>query len=456
MAQESNNQTHWGFVTLIALAAGMAGLLYGYDTSCISGAIGFLKDLYHLSPAMEGLITSSIMIGGVVGVTFSGFLSDRFGRRKILMIGAILFFFAALLSAFTRTPGELIAARIIGGLGIGLSSALAVTYISEVAPANIRGTLSSLYQLLTTIGICVTYFVNLTIVNLHSYNWTLFHGWRWMIGIGALPALLFFIALLFAPESPRWLISKEKVEQGFNILVKINGVKGAQDEMTTIATAIRRDRNSTLAKLFQPGLRRALFIGIFLAFCNQSAGMNVIMYYGPTIFKMAGFGGNSEFMATAGVGVVNMLATIIATTLIDKAGRKPLMMTGSILMTIFSLAIAMMFGGNSGMILLLCVFGFVISFAFSMGPIPWIMIPELFPTYLRARASGICTVILWGANFAVGQFTPMMLSAWGGKMTFIFFMIMNIIGFLGVWKFVPETKDKSLEEIESYFMPKAK
>lgn len=144
MAKENNNQTHWGFVTLIALAAGMAGLLYGYDTSCISGAIGFLKDLYHLSPAMEGLITSSIMIGGVVGVGFSGFLSDRFGRRKILMIGAILFFFAALLSAFTRTPGELITARIVGGLGIGLSSALAVTYISEVAPANIRGTLSSL------------------------------------------------------------------------------------------------------------------------------------------------------------------------------------------------------------------------------------------------------------------------------------------------------------------------
>ncbi|MFC6200625.1 sugar porter family MFS transporter [Lactiplantibacillus nangangensis] len=451
----SKEETHRKFyVILISLAAGMAGLLYGYDTACISGAIGFLKTLYHLSPAAQGFITSSIMIGGVVGVAFSGFLSDRFGRRKILMWGAGLFFIAALLSAATHSPAELIGARIIGGIGIGLASSLATTYISEVAPAAIRGTLSSLYQLLTTIGIALTYFVNLLIVNQGGYHWGEVTGWRWMLGIGAVPALLFFIALVVAPESPRWLIQHTKVEAGFNILVKINGQAGAQNEMTEIATAIRRDRNSTLAKLFQPGLRRALGIGIFLAFCNQAAGMNVIMYYGPQIFQTAGFGGNSQFMATAGIGVVNMLATIGATLMIDRAGRKKLLMVGAGLLTAWSAAIAYAFASGNGLLLLVSLFGFVISFAISMGPIPWIMIPELFPTYLRARASGICTVFLWGANWAVGQFTPVMLNAWGGRNTFIFFALMNVIIFVGVHFFVPETKDKTLEEIEAFFWPK--
>lgn len=442
------------FLILISLAAGMAGLLYGYDTACISGAIGFLKSLYQLSSMAQGMITASIMIGGVIGVAFSGTLSDHWGRRRVLRYGALIFAIASLLSAFTQTPTQLIITRIVGGTGIGLASSLATTYISEIAPAKIRGTLSSLYQLLTTIGIALTYFVNLIIVNLGTYQWSMFHGWRWMIGIGSLPAILFFIALLIAPESPRWLIQHAHIDEGFNILEKINGRQEAERQMADIASSIRREQHASLQKLFQPGLRRALLIGLFLAFLNQAAGMNVLMYYGPTIFKNAGFGGNAEFMATAGVGVVNVIATIFATLMIDRAGRRKLLIIGEALLTICSATIMIAFHINSALLMLIGIFAFVISFAISAGPIPWIMIPELFPTYLRSRASGICTVLMWGCNWAIGQFTPVMLNSWGGANTFMFFMFMNIFICIGVYFWIPETKDKTLEEIETEFWPK--
>ncbi len=452
---KSNQKGSLRFLILVTLAAGMAGLLYGYDTACISGAIDFLKELYNLTPAEQGTITSAIMIGGVVGVGFSGFLSDKFGRRRVLRWGAIIFMIAALISAFTQTPGQLIAARIFGGLGIGLASSLATTYISEIAPADIRGSLSSLYQLLTTIGIALTYFVNLYIVNLGTHSWNVGSGWRWMLGIGALPALLFFLALLFAPESPRWMIEQERVEEGYDTLVKVNGQKDAQKQMSAIATSIRRDRHSSLGKLFQPGLRRALLIGFFLAFINQAAGMNVLMYYSPTIFHNAGMSGNNaNFLATAGVGVVNVIATIVATLTIDKAGRRKLLMLGASLLTFASILIGVGFIIGNTTLLLFSIFLFVISFAISMGPIPWIMIPELFPTYLRARAAGICTVLMWGCNWAIGQFSPMMLSSWGNRNTFFFFAVVNFVILVGVYTFVPETKDKTLEEIEDFFWPK--
>lgn len=439
------------FLILISLAAGMAGLLYGYDTACISGAIGFLKQLYQLSTMEQGMITSAIMIGGMIGVAFSGTLSDHFGRRKVLRYGAILFAIASLLSAFTKTPGQLITTRIIGGIGIGLASSLATTYISEIAPANVRGTLSSLYQLLTTIGIALTYFVNLIVVDLGTYKWNIFTGWRWMLGIGSIPAILFFIALLIAPESPRWLIQHAQIDEGLKILEKINNKKEAKHQMIEIANSIQMEHHASLKKLFQPGLRKALLIGLFLAFLNQAAGMNVLMYYGPTIFKNAGFGGNSDFMATAGVGVVNVIATIFATLMIDKAGRRKLLIIGEILLSICSAIIMIAFHIQSSSLMMIGIFAFVISFAISAGPIPWIMIPELFPTYLRSRAAGICTVLMWGCNWAIGQFTPVMLGDWGGSKTFMFFMFVNILICIGVYFWIPETKNKSLEEIEKEF-----
>ncbi len=455
MDQKVSQHGNRGYLILIALAAGMAGLLYGYDTSCVSGAIVFLKSLYHLTGFQEGEITSAIMIGGVVGVAAAGFLSDHFGRRKVLIWGAIVFFVGALISAFTQTPGQLIWARIFGGIGIGLASSLSTTYISEIAPPNVRGRLSSLYQLLTTIGIFLTYLVNLFIVNLISHAWNVTTGWRWMLGIGAVPALLFFLALLFSPESPRFLIEKLHVREGYNTLARVNGSDEGKKQMNEISSAIVRDSHSSLAKLFGPGLRRAFGIGIFLAIINQAAGMNVFMYYSPTIFQTAGMsGGNANFLATVGVGAVNVIATVVFMFMIDKFGRRKLLLVGALGLTIFSAWVAISFAAGNNVLLILGIFLFVICFAFSMGPIPWVMIPELFPTYLRSRAAGLCTVLLWAANWAIGQFAPVMLDAWGGLGTFIFFAVLNLVIGVGVYFFVPETKDKSLEQIEDSFWPK--
>ena len=446
------------YVVGIALSAGLAGLLYGYDTVSISGAIDFLQTKYSLSPAMQGLVISSIMIGGVIGAGFSGFLSDKYGRRRLLMSGAVFFFVAALWSATVESPNMLILARVIGGIGIGLAAALAVTYITESAPTNIRGALSSAYQLLTISGIFLTNVINYLIASSGSHDWGVESGWRWMLGIGAIPAAVFFIALWFSPESPRFLIQNNRIDEGFQVLEQINGTVKARSELRDIQASIRRDRakHASLSDLFAPGLRKALFIGIFLAIFNQAIGMNAISYYGPVMFSHMGFGGNTEFLASSLVGGIELVFTVVGMYLIDTVGRKKLMAIGSGLMVIFALGISFSYENNYSLLMLIFVICFTSAFAFSMGPIPWIMIPELFPTYLRGRATGICTVFLWGTNWAIGQFTPVMIDQLGGVGTFLVFAGTNLLCFLGVITFVPETKDKTLEEIEEMFQPKTR
>ncbi|MBT1165604.1 sugar porter family MFS transporter [Bifidobacterium simiarum] len=452
---QSTTQGSMKYVVILALSAGMAGLLYGYDAVSISGAIGFLQELYDLTPAHEGLIVSSIFIGGVVGVGVSGFLSDRIGRRKVMMFGALFFFIAGLFAAFTQSPEQLIAARIIGGLGIGLSSSISITYVTECAPAKWRGTLSSMYQFLCIIGIFLTNIINFCIAQSGSHAWGVSTGWRWVLGIGAAPALVLFVFMLLAPESPRFLMQSGKQEQGFKILERINGTEGAREEAKAIEASIKLDQSGSFSELFGPGLRKALMVGIFLAVFNQAVGQNTISFYGPTIFRNAGFGGNSEFLASTMVGGVELVFTVVGMVLIDRAGRKPLMLWGTALMAAFAIAMALTFMFNApGVLVVVFACGFIAAFAFSMGPVTWVMIPELFPTHLRGRASGLCGVFIWGTAWLVGQFTPMMFAGWGGQGMFLFFAALDIIGFLGVRFLVPETKGKRLEEIEEFFRPK--
>lgn len=284
------------YVVILAVSAGLAGLLYGYDTVSVSGAVTYLTALWHLSDAMQGLIVSSIMIGGVIGVGVSGFVSDKFGRRPVLMVGAALFFVAALWSASVSAPGALVAARIVGGLGIGLSSSLAITYITECAPTHIRGTLSSMYQFLCTIGILLTNIINYAISargGIHSSFAN--SAWRWMLGIGAIQALVFFIALIFMPESPRFLLQHGRREQGYAILERIGGTDSADAEIKEIEASIEEDRKGSFRDLFRKPLSYALIVGIFLALFNQWAGQNAIFYYAPTIFQELFPGGNTAF-----------------------------------------------------------------------------------------------------------------------------------------------------------------
>ncbi|MDG0764908.1 arabinose-proton symporter AraE [Bacillus halotolerans] len=443
-----------GFVILISCAAGLGGLLYGYDTAVISGAIGFLKDLYSLSPFMEGLVISSIMIGGVAGVGISGFLSDWFGRRKILMTAALLFAVSAVVSAVSQDVSTLIIARIIGGLGIGMGSSLSVTYITEAAPPAIRGSLSSLYQLFTILGISATYFINLAVQRSGTYEWGVQTGWRWMLAYGMVPSVIFFLVLLVVPESPRWLAKAGRTKEALSILTRINGETVAKEELKNIENSLKIEQMGSLSQLFKPGLRKALIIGILLALFNQVIGMNAITYYGPEIFKMMGFGQNAGFVTTCIVGVVEVIFTVIAVLLIDKVGRKNLMSIGSAFMAIFMILIgtSFYFQLTSGFMLIFFILGFVAAFCVSVGPITWIMISEIFPNHLRARAAGIATIFLWGANWAIGQFVPMMISSFGLAYTFWIFAVINILCFLFVITICPETKNKSLEEIEKLWI----
>ncbi|WP_343014624.1 sugar porter family MFS transporter [Bifidobacterium longum] len=440
----------------LALSAGLAGLLYGYDTVSISGAIEFLRARYGLSTLMEGLVVSSIMLGAVIGAATAGFLSDRFGRKRILIIGGAFFLVAAVWSALTIGPIALIVARVAGGYGIGLTAALAVTYITESAPANIRGLLAFSYQLLAVCGIFLTNVINYIIASHGSNDWDIATGWRWMLGLGAIPAATFLLAMRRAPESPRFLIQIGRTDEGFAVLEHILGTERARLRTDDIRASVKLETEMSheFHDLFRPGLRRALVIGIFLAVFNQFIGMNAISYYGPVMFSDLGFAGDTQFLAAASVGGMELVATVVGMYLIDTFGRKRLMEIGTGMMCVFALCISGSYFMGNSLLTLIFVMAFTISFAFSMGPIPWIVIPELFPTYLRGRATGLCVMCLLFANWIIAQFTPMMIDGLGGGISFAIFAVLDLICLFGIVALVPETMGRTLEEIEHLWQPK--
>lgn len=440
----------------LALSAGLAGLLYGYDTVSISGAIEFLRARYGLSTLMEGLVVSSIMLGAVIGAATAGFLSDRFGRKRILIIGGAFFLVAAVWSALTIGPIALIVARVAGGYGIGLTAALAVTYITESAPANVRGLLAFSYQLLAVCGIFLTNVINYIIASHGSNDWDIATGWRWMLGLGAIPAATFLLAMRRAPESPRFLIQIGRTDEGFAVLEHILGTERARLRTDDIQASVKLETEMSheFHDLFRPGLRRALVIGIFLAVFNQFIGMNAISYYGPVMFSDLGFAGDTQFLAAASVGGMELVATVVGMYLIDTFGRKRLMEIGTGMMCVFALCISGSYFMGNSLLTLIFVMAFTISFAFSMGPIPWIVIPELFPTYLRGRATGLCVMCLLFANWIIAQFTPMMIDGLGGGISFAIFAVLDLICLFGIVALVPETMGRTLEEIEHLWQPK--
>ena len=440
----------------LTLSAGLAGLLYGYDTVSISGAIEFLHARYGLSTLMEGLVISSIMLGAVIGAATAGFLSDRFGRKRILIIGGAFFLVAAVWSALAIGPIALIVARVAGGYGIGLTAALAVTYITESAPANIRGLLAFSYQLLAVCGIFLANVINYIIASHGSNDWDIATGWRWMLGLGAIPAAAFLLAMRRAPESPRFLIQIGRTDEGFAVLEHILGTERARLRTDDIQASVKLETEMSheFHDLFRPGLRRALVIGIFLAVFNQFIGMNAISYYGPVMFSDLGFAGDTQFLAAASVGGVELVATVVGMYLIDTFGRKRLMEIGTGMMCVFALCISGSYFMGNSLLTLIFVMAFTISFAFSMGPIPWIVIPELFPTYLRGRATGLCVMCLLFANWIIAQFTPMMIDGLGSGISFAIFAVLDLICLFGIVALVPETMGRTLEEIEHLWQPK--
>lgn len=444
------------YVYKCTYVAAVGGLLFGYDTAVVAGAIGFIQQKYSLSPAMMGWVASCALVGCVIGAMFAGSLSDRIGRKKVLMISAIAFAISSLGIMLPIGLNWFIVFRLIGGIGIGIASMLSPLYISEIAPANIRGRLISIYQMGIVLGILLIYFVNAWIAGMHNDSWNIESGWRWMFGSGLLPSVLFILLLLNVPESPRWLAQQNRLDEAEDVLSKVNGKEKAKEELQSIRASMKEDTEASFGILMQPGLRYVLLIGIILAILSQVTGINAIMYYAPEIFKSSGDGTSSALMQTVLVGVINTLFTIVAIKYVDKWGRKTLLLIGAAGMTICLALVgaAFHFGMNQGPLILVAILAYIAFFAISLGPLTFVVVAEIFPTHVRGRAMSVAIFFLWVAVFAVSQTFPMLQSSVGPAITFWIYMLMSVVAFFFVWRLVPETKEKSLEEIEQFWKNK--
>jgi SP family arabinose:H+ symporter-like MFS transporter len=441
------------YVYKATIVAAVGGLLFGYDTAVVAGAIGFIEKLYNLSPTMKGWIASCALIGCVIGAMFAGMLSDKVGRKKMLILSGILFAVSSVGITMPLSLSWFVFFRLIGGIGIGVASMLAPMYIAEIAPADIRGRLVSVNQLGIVTGILLIYFVNASIAGWHDEAWNISTGWRWMFGSGVIPSIIFLIMLFFVPESPRWLASKERWNEAEDILAKVNGQKKAKQELDEIKETLNIEVG-TFSEIFKPGIRKALLIGVVLCIFSQVTGINAIMYYAPEIFKSTGDATSSALMQTVLVGVINVLFTLVAIKYVDNWGRRTLLLAGTAGMAV-CLAIvggAFHFDMAKGYLVLIAILAYIAFFAISLGPLAFVVIAEIFSNRNRGKAMSVSIFFLWVSVFAVSQTFPMLLSSIGSSYTFWIFMTMSVLAFIFVKKLVPETKGKSLEEIEKYFM----
>jgi SP family xylose:H+ symportor-like MFS transporter len=446
------------YVTAISLIAALGGLLFGYDTAVINGAIGFLETHFNLTPAMKGWASSSALLGCVIGVSFAGAFSDCLGRKKTLVLAGVLFLVSSIGTAVPQTLTQLVVFRILAGVGVGIASMASPMYIAEVSPARFRGRMVSVNQFAIVSGMLVIFFVNLFIARQGSPEWQVTTSWRWMFGSGIAPSALFLVLLLFAPESPRWLVKQGHAEKAKAILTRIDGAKFAEAETRAIQETVERE-SASLAQLFQPGLRRVLFLGVALAVLQQVTGINVFLYFGTEIFKGLGSSVDAALLETVVVGAVNLGFTIIAIWTVDKLGRKPLMLVGATGMGLCLVAMGLAAqSGRTAVWTLAFILGYIACFALSVGPVTWVILSEIFPTKIRGRAMSIATLCLWSANFVVSQTFPMMdknpalVARFSHAFPFYLYATMCVVLVLVVALAVPETKGKSLEEIEALWV----
>lgn len=450
------------YIISITLAATLGGLLFGYDTAVISGAIGSLRTYFDLTAAQTGWAASSALVGCVVGAGVAGWLADRFGRKPGLLLAAALFLVSAIGSAIPETFTVFIIFRILGGVGVGVASMLAPMYIAEIAPAHLRGRLVSLNQLAIVFGILVVYFVNYGIASMGGPEWNAEVGWRYMFGSETIPAALFFVLMLFAPRSPRWLMLVGKETQARDVLTKIVNGEYAKIAIEEIKDSLHVKDKHAKVRIIGQGFGFVLFIGIMLSVFQQITGINVILYYAPEIFSQLGEGADTALLQTIVVGIVNLLFTIVAIVTVDRLGRKPLMIAGAIGMGICMTAVGFAaYYQNKDVWILLFILGYIASFALSLGPVVWVLLSEIFPNQIRAKAMAIAVAAQWISNFAVSQTFPMMmdnptlLDNFNGGFPFWVYGFMCLITVLFVWKFVPETKGKKLEEMEALWRKKS-
>jgi len=435
------------YVVLISVVAALGGLLFGFDTAVISGTINFIQPYFDLSEVGLGWTVSSLLFGCIAGVFLAGKAGDRFGRKKVLMLAALLFLVSAVGSASAHKLFYFIVARVLGGLAVGIASILSPMYIAELAPAKYRGTLVSLNQLAIVIGILVAFFSNYLLVDTGENNW------RWMLLVMAVPAVLLFFSLFLVPESPRWLVARQQNDEALEVLIKTSGEEFAQEELKEIKQSLQFQKESTYCDLLAPKIRPLLFIGIILAVFQQITGINTIMYYAPKIFANIGQSNDSALLQTLAIGGTNLIFTLVALVLIDRFGRKLLILIGStgMMLMLSGLSIMYFLKETSGVMVLIFILGYIAFFSASLGPALWVVTTELFPNRLRSKGMSIAIVALWIACTIVTIAFPVMLEKLSGGITFLIFALICLANLLYVWRYVPETKGKTLEELEKEF-----
>lgn len=461
--QSNHTAMNLPYIVGITLAATLGGLLFGYDTAVISGAIGSLRTYFDLNDVQEGWAASSALVGCIGGAAIAGWLADRFGRKPGLLAAALLFTISAIGSAIPDTFTEFIVYRIIGGVGVGIASMLSPMYIAEIAPEHLRGRLVSLNQFAIVFGMLVVYFVNYGIAMQGDAAWNVETGWRWMFGSETIPAALFFLLLLFVPQSPRWLMLVGREQQADTVLSRIMNPGYAKKALAEIKHSLHQDRALPKVRIIGQGFGWVVFIGIMLSVFQQITGINVILYYAPRIFSQLG-GGTTDtaLLQTIVVGAVNLVFTVIAILTVDRLGRKPLMIYGSLGMGICITAV-----GTTAYLqitdswILIFMLGYIASFALSLGPVVWVLLSEIFPNQIRGRAMAIAVAAQWISNFAVSQTFPMMMGNsflmdnFHGGFPFWLYGAMCVVTILFVWKFVPETKGRKLEDMEALWRKKS-
>ena len=449
------------YLVFLCLVAALGGILFGYDTAVISGTTADVSAQFGLDDISKGWYVGCALIGSIIGVACAGMLSDFLGRKKTMLIAAICFTVSAIGCCVCAGFNDLVAYRIIGGLGIGIISVVSPIYISEISPARIRGTMVSLYQLAVTMGLLLAYLINFAILSGSDASFAspffrkIFSTemWRGMLGSETVVALAFFIIIFFIPESPRWLIVKGRDERALGIFRRLkNGEENVLQEYALTKNSIAGEVKSEWSELRQPGIIKAVLIGSAIAILGQFMGVNAVLYYGPDIFSNAGLAAKDSSFSTVLVGLVNMLTTVLAVFIIDKVGRKKLIYYGVSGMIACLVAIGLIFAFHGGGIPLLVFFLlYIFSQAISISAVVFVLLSEMYPNKVRGIAMSIAGLALWVGTYLIGQFTPWCMSTLTPAGTFFLFAAMCVPYMLIMWKLVPETTGRSLEEIEEYW-----
>ncbi|GAA0734766.1 sugar porter family MFS transporter [Sphingomonas japonica] len=465
---ETGNRANIGLIIAIVSVATIGGLLFGYDSGAVNGTQDGLKSTFALSDSGLGFTVGSLLIGCFVGAFLAGRLADLMGRRKVMMLTAVLFLIGALVQGFSEVQWLFVAARMMGGMAVGAASVLSPAYISEVAPANIRGRMTTIQQIMIISGLTAAFVVNYYLAATAGAStnpfWGGYQAWRWMYWMQAIPAAVFLVALFFIPESPRYLVAKGRFDEATRVLTSLFGRDTAARKLVEIQASFSADHRPRLRDVLDPvkgGVRPIVWAGLLLAVFQQLVGINVIFYYGATLWQLGGFTEDQALQINIVSGVVSILACLVTVALVDKIGRKPLLLIGSAGMTVTLFALVYAFGNGTldadgnlqlneqlGILALIAANLYVIFFNVSWGPIMWVMLGEMFPNQLRGSALAVCGFAQWFSNYLIAQSFPVMAAGLGLAVTYSFYAVAALISFFLVQKFIIETKGKELEEMK--------